>query len=89
MLPFAYVWIILLLASNYSQFWHQYPSVFVFGVGIMLTNMTGNLNLKSCVLVKYNSIYPDPFIFCAILYADYNQLVEPSVLVGAYVLLIV
>lgn len=77
MLPFFYVWAIMLLASNYSQFWHQYPSVFVFGVGIMLTNMTGNLNLKSCVLVKYNPIYIDPFIFCGILYMDYNRIVEP------------
>ena len=79
----------LLLASWYSQFWDEYPSFFIFGVGIMLTNMTGNLNLKSCVLVKYNPIYGDPFVFFLILYLDYNRILEPKMIAGAYFALVV
>ena len=56
---------------------------------MLMTNMTGNLNLKSCVLVKYNPIYIDPFIFAGILYLDANRLVDPKFLAASYVLLVV
>lgn len=61
----------------------------MFGVGMLITNMTGNLNLKSSAKVKFNPIYLDPFIFVAILYLDYNRILEPRQLAYAYGLLVV
>jgi len=88
MLPFFQVLIITWLAFTYSQFWAEYSICFIFGVGMLITNMTGNLNLKSCAGVKYNPIYIDPFIFCAILYADHNRLLERQILMAMYCLLV-
>ena len=88
-LPYFQIPSILYLASEYSQFWKEYVACFMFGVGMLITNMTGNLNLKSSAKVKYNPIYLDPFIFVAILYMDYNRLMEPKVLAVAYVLLVI
>ena len=48
MLPFFQVCGILTLASQYSQFWYSHNAFFIFGVGMLITSMTGNLNLKSC-----------------------------------------
>ena len=76
-LPFFTVLLILYMSSLYSQFWNDYVVCFIWGVGMLMTNMTGNLNLKSCVLVKYNPIYIDPFIFAGLLYLDANRLIEP------------
>ena len=55
---------------------------------MLMTSMTGNLNLKSCARVKYNPIYADPFIFLGILWCDYNK-VFPSEIIGwMYVILV-
>ena len=88
-IPFFTVIGILYFASVYSQFWHEYVVCFIWGAGMLMTNMTGNLNLKSCVLVKYNPIYIDPFIFAGLLYLDANRLVEPQFLAAGYVILVV
>ena len=86
MLPFFYICGILYLASKYSQFWKDYVALFMFGAGMLITNMTGNLNLKSSAKVRYNPFYPDPFIFLVILYFDYNRLADTNILVSAYIL---
>jgi len=88
MFPFFYVIAILVLASWYSQFWEQYPSFFLIGIGMLITHMTGNLNLNSCCLQKYNPFYVDPFVFCAILYCDSNRLLDPGLLAGLYIALV-
>lgn len=49
-IPFFTILLILYTASIYSQFWTEYVACFIWGVGMLMTNMTGNLNLRSCVL---------------------------------------
>lgn len=88
MFPFFYVIGILILASWYSQFWAEYPTFFLIGIGMLITHMTGNLNLNSCCLKKYNPFYADPFIFCGILYFDHNRLLHPAALAGLYLALV-
>lgn len=88
MIPFFTIPTILYLSSVYSQFWEEYVVFFVFGAGMLMTNMTGNLNLKSCVLKKFNPIYMDPFIFCGLLYLDANKLVEADYLKMSYAFLV-
>ena len=55
---------------------------------MLITHMTGNLNLNSCCLKKYNPFYADPLVFCAILYCDSNRLLEPAVLAAMYLALV-
>lgn len=89
MLPFFQVCAILWMSSVYSQFWEEYTMYFLFGVGMLITSMTGNLNLKSCAQVKYNPVYLDPFLFVAILYCDYNRLFESHIIAYMYIALVV
>ena len=58
---------------------------FIFYIGVLITSMTGNMNVKGCASLKYNPIYIDPFLFVAILYVDYNQLLSAQVVAGLYV----
>ena len=73
----------------YSQFWFTHSLWFIFGVGMLITSMTGNFNLRSCARAKYNPIYLDPFLFCVILYFDYNRTFESHVIAGMYIALVV
>ena len=56
--------------------WADYVSLFLLGFGMFLTNVTGNLNLKSSAKMKFRPIYYDPFVFLMILYADHNNLLD-------------
>ena len=78
----------LVVSSMYSQFWKEYTVWFIFGAGMLLTNMTGNLNLRACTSTKYNPIYLDPIMFVFILYADYNKLFESNVIAAMYVYMV-
>lgn len=77
------------LASQYSQFWNEYCIWFIFGCGILITNMTGNFNLKACSKLKYQPLYFDPFVFCVILYLDYNRVFSSTVIASLYVYMVV
>ena len=74
-LPFFTVPGILFLASKYSQFWEEYPSLFLFGVGMMITHITGSFNLASSAGMEFNPLSLDPILFSAVLYLDYNRVV--------------
>ena len=56
---------------------------------MLITNMTGNLNLKACAQQRYNPIYLDTFIFPAILYLDYNRVFDSHVIGGMYIYMVV
>lgn len=49
-----------------------------------MTNMTGNMNLKSSAKQKYNPIYMDGFVFAFILFLDANKLVKNEYIASAY-----
>jgi hypothetical protein len=55
---------------------------------MLITSMTGNLNLKSCARVKYNPIYADPILFCIILYFDHTRYFPSEIIAWAYVVLV-
>ena len=56
---------------------------------MLITSMTGNLNLRSCAKAKYNPWYADPFLFCGILYLDYNRTFEAKYIAALYICLII
>jgi hypothetical protein len=56
----------------------------MLGVGMLITNITGNLNLKSSAKMRLNPYYLDPFVFIIILILDANRLVESDYLKLAY-----
>ena len=89
MIPYFQINFMLFLASQYSQFWKEYPVWFVFGAGMLITNMTGNLNLRSCAKMRYNPFYIDTIIFAVILYLDYNRVFERNIIAGLYVYMVV
>lgn len=60
----------------------------MFGTGMLITNMTGNFNLRSSSGSKFNPLYSDPFVFAGILYCDYHRLFEPKMIAAAYGLLV-
>lgn len=88
-LPFIYIPGIVFLASLYSQFWNEYPSMFLFGAGILITHVTGSFNLASSAKYKFNPFFIDVLVFCTLLYADYNQRMSREKLVIAYLSIIV
>jgi len=55
---------------------------------MLITSMTGNLNLRSCAKAKYNPIYLDPFLFLVILYFDYNRTFESHIIAYMYIALV-
>lgn len=89
MLPFIYIQGMIYLASIYSQFWSEYPSMFLFGVGILITNVTGSFNLASSAKYKFNPFFVDVLIFFVILYLDYSKKVKQQQLIAAYFTLII
>lgn len=88
-LPFFLLYVCLILAALYSQFWTEYCAIFLFGFGNWLTHATGYLNLMSSSQSRYSPAFVDPLIFCLILYADYNNLLPTAQLAMAYIILIV
>jgi hypothetical protein len=87
-LPFIYVPTMVYLASIYSQFWSEYPSMFLFGVGILITNVTGTFNLASSAKYKFNPFFIDVLAFGTILYLDYNRKASEQTLITAYLAII-
>lgn len=69
-LPFVYIPGMVYCASLYSQFWSEYPSMFLFGVGILITNVTGTFNLASSAKYKFSPFFIDVLVFGFILYLD-------------------
>lgn len=88
-LPFFQLYLCLVLASQFSQFWTEYCALFLFGFGNWLTNTTGYYNLMSSSKSKVKPIFVDPIVFCVILYADYTRMLPPQYVALAYVLMIV
>ena len=84
-LPFFQIPFILYLASVFSNFWEDYVVLFLFGVGMLITNMTGSLNLASTAGFKFNPHYWDPYVFLVVLAVDYNQVFDKSVVAGLYI----
>ena len=62
---------------------------FLLGVGLLITNVTGNMNLKSSAQMRLNPIYLDPFVFAGVLYCDYNRLLTLDQLKMAYICILV
>lgn len=89
MLPYFQLNLMIYLASKYSQFWDEYPLLFIFYIGVLITNMTGNLNVKGCAGMKYNPIYADPFLFVIILYLDHTRSLSRDTIGGLYIWLCV
>lgn len=89
MVPYFQLNLMIYLASVYSQFWEEYPLLFIFYIGVLITNMTGNLNVKGCAGMKFNPIYADPFLFVGILWLDYNQVFKRDTIAGLYIWLCV
>ena len=88
-LPFIYIPGMFYLASIYSQFWSEYPSMFLLGVGILITNVTGTFNLASSAKYKFNPFFIDVLAFLTILYMDYNRKASEQTLITAYIAIIV
>mmetsp|Transcript_39312 Transcript_39312/g.60057 ORF Transcript_39312/g.60057 Transcript_39312/m.60057 type:complete len:94 (+) Transcript_39312:217-498(+) len=84
MLPYIYINVMLWLASKYSQFWEDYVLFFLVLIGILITNVTGNFNLKSSAKMRLNPVYLDPFVFGIVLYLDYNRILPPMVVLSLY-----
>lgn len=80
MLPYFQLNIMTFCAHRYSQFWEEYALWFIVYIGLLITNITGNMNLKSCANKAYNPIYADPFLFAVILYLDANSLLDPTII---------
>lgn len=88
-LPFFQLYLCLILASQFSQFWTEYCALFLFGFGNWLTHATGYLNLMSSSKSQYSPTFVDPFVFCLILYADHTRMAPPAQIAAAYITLIV
>ena len=78
MLPFLTVPGMVYMASEYSQFWEEYPSIFLLGVGMMITHITGGFNLASSAGMRFDPFFLDPVLFLGVLYCDYNQALPRS-----------
>ena len=52
---------------------------------MLITNMTGSLNLASTAGFKFNPHYWDPYVFLVVLAVDYNQVFDKSVVAGFYI----
>ena len=89
MLPYVYINAMLYFASKYSQLWEDYVIFFLLGVGLLLTNVTGNFNLKSSAKMRLNPVYLDPFVFFLILVIDANHLVDIEYVKGAYIFIMI
>ena len=59
--------------------------LFLFGVGMLITNMTGSLNLSSTAGFKFNPHYWDPYVFLVVLAIDYNQVFDEYIVAGMYI----
>ena len=88
-LPYFVIIGMFYLASAYSRLYDEYTVFFILGIAMLMTNMTGNFNLKSTVDAKFYPFYIDPFVFIAILYADYNELLFVDSIKIAYISLAV
>lgn len=84
-LPFFQIPFILYLASVFSNFWKDYVVLFLFGVGMLITHMTGSLNLASTAGFKYYPHFWDPYVFLIVLAIDYGELLEKNMVALMYV----
>jgi hypothetical protein len=85
MMPYFMIIAMFYVTSVFSQLYEEYTVFFILGIAMLMTNMTGNFNLKSTVGAKYYPFYIDPIIFLGILYADYNNLLAIETIKIAYV----
>ena len=88
-LPFIYCNAMIIGAWMFSQFWEQYAILFIMGVGMLITNVTGNFNLKSSAKMRLFPVYLDPLVFAGVLFCDYNRLIDKEYLMAAYVNLLI
>jgi hypothetical protein len=79
----------LYLASILSNFWNDYAILFLFGVGMLITNMTGNLNLASTAEIKFNPHFYDPYVFVIVLIIDHLELLPLNIVAMIYILMVV
>lgn len=89
MVPFFQLNLMFVLVAKYSRLWEDYTLWFLFYIGVLITSMTGNLNVKGCASMKYNPIYIDPILFVIILYIDYNQILDIEIVKYLYIWLCV
>ena len=71
-------------AAWYSNFWREYNSLFLLGIGIFYGSMVNRFNLMSCAQSYFDPLYLDPIIFAAILYVDHFKLMEDKVILFCY-----
>lgn len=63
--------------------------MFLFGVGILITNITGTFNLASSAKYKFSPFFIDVLLFLTILYLDFKRSVSERSLIAAYLAMIV
>jgi len=56
---------------------------------MLITHMTGSLNLASTAGYKYNPHFWDPYVFLIVLAIDYYEMFENNVVAGLYISMIV
>lgn len=79
----------LYLASILSNFWQDYSIFFLFGVGMLITHMTGNFNLASTADFKYSPHFYDPYVFTVVLIIDHLELLPLNIVAMIYVSMVV
>jgi hypothetical protein len=62
--------------------------MFLFGAGILITNVTGSFNLASSAKYKFNPFFVDVLVFLGLLYLDYSHQMTRFNLITAYMTLI-
>ena len=89
LIPYFQLNLMAVCAFQFSHLWKDHAAWFLVYLGILITNITGNFNLKSCASKVYNPIYIDPFLFAGVLYLDANQILDLNIIKGMYVYLCV
>lgn len=65
----------------------EYPLVFMAGIGMLLTFMTGHLNLSSTADLKFNGIFSEYFVFPILVYLEVQKLATRDLMIKLYLLL--
>lgn len=71
-------------AYQYSNFWKEYSSLFLLGIGMFFGSMVNRFNLMSCAQSYFDPLYADPVVFLLILLADSYKLYSDKVVLFCY-----
>ena len=74
--------------SSLSQFFDHAPLLFFIGLGFFQTYVAGLLNISSTAGIEFKYFHFEPIVYAALLLLDYGRILEPSILIAAYSLLV-